>query len=125
MADNLKLSVRALYSKNTDYSSPKVDFNPSAYALTPDEYLHMELNCDTGGESIDTARFTTVTLLIVKNNDTAINVVATFSTDGGTLTDMSIPAGSFMVLPNFNPANDLNLKSASGTPECEVLIVGT
>jgi|TARA_Y100000296_G_scaffold14383_1_gene16825 hypothetical protein len=128
MADDyLKLMVRALYSKNSDYSSPKVDYNPTATALRPDEYYHVEINCDTNGETITTDLFRDgATLLIVKNNSTTINVLATFATTGGTLTDMSIPAGSIMVMPDFNQSGNVSLKSASGTAtECEVLIIGT
>ena len=127
MADNLKRMVRALYSKNADYSSPKVDFNPSATVLTPDEYYHVEINCDTNGETITTDLFRDgASLLIVKNNDTSINVLATFATTGGTLTDMSIPAGTIMVMPDFNQSGNVSLKSASGTAtECDVLIIGT
>ena len=67
-----------------------------------------------------------MTTLIVKNNDASINVLATFATTGGTLTDMSIPAGAIMVMPDFNQTGNLSLKSASGTStECEVFIVGT
>lgn len=76
MTDNLKLSVRALYSKNTDYSSPKVDFNPSFHALTPDEYLHTEVEADTGGTSVSLAHFNSVTSILVKNNHSSNTVRA-------------------------------------------------
>ena len=127
MADYAKLEVRGTYSKNSDYSSPKVDFNPVEYELTPDEYYHVEINCDTNGETITTDLFRDgVSLVVVKNNDTSINVLATFATTGGTLTDMSIPAGSIMVMPDFVQTGNLSLKSSSGTTvECEVFIVGT
>jgi hypothetical protein len=127
MADYVKIEVRGTYSKNSDYSSPKVDFNPIGYELTPDEYYHVEINCDTNGETITTDLFRDgVTLVVVKNNDTSVNVLATFATTGGTLTDMSIPAGSIMVMPDFNQTGNLSLKSSSGTTvECEVFIIGT
>ena len=128
MADDYaKLEIRGIYSKNSDYSAPKVDFNPANYAFRPDEYYHVEINCDTNGETITTDLFRDgVTMIAVKNNDTSIGVLATFATTGGTLTDMSIPAGSIMVMPDFNQTGNLSLKSASGTTvECEVFIVGT
>jgi len=127
MADYAKLKVRGIYSKNSNYSSPKVDFDPDEYELTPDEYYHVEINCDTNGETITTDLFRDgVTLVVVKNNDTSVNVLATFATTGGTLTDMSIPAGSIMVMPDFNQTGNLSLKSSSGTTvECEVFIIGT
>ena len=126
MADYAKLHVKGLFSKNSDYSDPKVLMAPAAYTLTPDEYLHMELNCDTGGEIIKTDRFDGgVTLCIVKNNDTAIVVTAQFNTAADTDVDVAIPAGGIFVTPDFAYAGDLTLTSASGTPECEVFIIGT
>ena len=127
MADYAKLKVRGIYSKNSNYSSPKVDFDPDEYELTPDEYYHVEINCDTNGETITTDLFRDgVTLVVVKNNDTSVNVLATFATTGGTLTDMSIPAGAILVMPDFNQTGNLSLKSSSGTTvECEVFIIGT
>lgn len=126
MADYAKLHVKGLFSKNSDYSDPKVSMAPAAYALTPDEYLHMELNCDTGGEIIKTDRFDGgVTLCVIKNNDTAITVTAQFNTAADTDVDVAIPAGGIFVTPDFAYGGDLTLTSASGTPECEVLILGT
>ena len=126
MADYAKLHVKGLFSKNSDYSDPKVSMAPAAYALTPDEYLHMELNCDTGGEIIKTDRFDGgVTLCIIKNNDTAITVTAQFNTAADTDVDVAIPAGGIFVTPDFAYGGDLTLTSASGEPECEVLILGT
>jgi hypothetical protein len=126
MADNLKLTVRALYSKNTDYSSPKVDFNPDAYTLTPDEYMHFEVNCDDNGETFDTSMFSGgVSLLVIKNNDTTITVTARIDTAATANVDVAIPAGGMFITPDFNISEDIVLTSASGTPECEVFIVGT
>ena len=126
MADYAKLHVKGLFSKNSDYSDPKVSMAPAAYALTPDEYLHMELNCDTGGEIIKTDRFDGgVTLCVIKNNDTAITVTAQVNTAADTDVDVAIPAGGIFVTPDFAYGGDLTLTSASGTPECEVLILGT
>ena len=39
--DYAKIEIRGIYSKNSDYSVPKVDFNPANYILTPDEYYHI------------------------------------------------------------------------------------
>lgn len=125
--DYAKLTVKAVYSKNSDYSEPKVTFSPDIYTLTPDEYYHVEINCDSNGESIDTELFRDgVSMVVVKNSHATVGVLATFATSGGTLTDMSIPAGAIFVLPDFNQAGDLRLKAASGdAAECEVFIVGT
>ena len=55
--DYAKLTVTGLYSKNADYSSPKVSFSPDAVTLTPDEYMHFEVNCDDNGETFDLSMF--------------------------------------------------------------------
>jgi hypothetical protein len=126
MADYAKIAVKALFSKNSDYSDPKVTFGPSAYALTPDEYLHLEVNCDDNGETFDLSMFSGgITMLAVKNNDTAISVTARVTTAGTSNVDVVIPAGGLYLTPDVAIANDLILTSASGTPECEILILGT
>lgn len=124
--DYFKIALKAAYSKNSDYSEPVASFNPSAVTLTPDEYLHFEVNCDDNGEDFDTSMFSGgVTLVAIKNNDTAITVTAQFDTASDTDVDVAIPAGGMLVTPDFLYTGDLKLTSASGTPECEVIIVGT
>ena len=125
MADYAKLHVKGLFSKNSDYSDPKVSMAPAAYALTPDEYLHLEIEADTGGTTINLSHFSSITAVIIKNNDTAITVTAQFNTAADTDVDVAIPAGGIFVTPDFAYGGDLTLTSASGTPECEVLILGT
>ena len=124
--DYAKLEVKGIYSKVSDYSSPRTKFRPAAYALTPDEYMHFEVNCDDNGETFDLSMFSGgVTLLIVKNNDTAINVTARVTTAGTSNVDVVIPPGGIYVNPDVTIANDLKLTSASGVPECEVFVIGT
>ena len=124
--DYTKLTVTGLYSKNSDYSSPKVSFSPDAVTLTPDEYMHFEVNCDDNGETFDLSMFSGgITLLAVKNNDTAINVKATYNTANDTGVRTVIPPGGIFVTPDIVIAADLILTSASGVPECEVFVVGT
>jgi len=124
--DYAKVHVKAVCSKNSDYSSPVSVMAPEAYTLTPDEYMHFEVNCDDNGETFDLSMFSGgITLLMIKNNDTAINVTARVTTAGTSNVDVVIPAGGVYVTPDVTIANDLILTSASGTPECEVFIIGT
>ena len=126
MTDFAKLEVKGVYSKVSDYSSPRTKFRPAAYALTPDEYMHFEVNCDDNGETFDLSMFSGgITMLIVKNNDAAINVTARVTTAGTSNVDVVIPPGGIYMNPDVAIANDLILTSASGVPECEVFIVGT
>ena len=124
--DYAKISIKGVYSKNSDYSFPKATFAPDALTLTPDEYMHFEVNCDDNGETFDLSMFSGgITMLMVKNNDTAINVTARVTTAGTSNVDVVIPPGGIYVNPDVAIANDLVLTSASGTPECEVFVVGT
>ena len=126
MADYAKISIKGVYSKNSDYSFPRATFAPDAAALTPDEYLHFEVNCDDNGETFDLSMFSGgITMLMVKNNDAAIVVTARIDTAATANVDIAIPAGGVFVTPDCNYAEDLVLTSASGTPECEVLVIGT
>ena len=124
--DYAKLEVKGIYSKVSDYSSPRTKFRPAAYALTPDEYMHFEVNCDDNGETFDLSMFSGgITMLIVKNNDTAINVTVRISTAATSTVNTVVPPGGFFATPDVAIADDLILISASGVPECEVFIVGT
>ena len=124
--DYFKLAVKAAYSKNSDYSEPVASFSPDPVTLTPDEYMHFEVNCDDNGETFDLSMFSGgITLLVFKNTDVSISVTARVTTAGTNNVDVVIPAGGVYVNPDVAIANDLILTSASGVPECEVLIVGT
>ena len=124
--DYAKLEVKGVYSKVSDYSSPRTKFRPAAYTLTPDEYMHFEVNCDDNGETFDLSMFSGgITLLIVKNNDTAINVTVRVSTTATSAVQIIVPPGGIFVIPDVLASADLRMDSASGTPECEVFVVGT
>ena len=128
MADYSKLEIRGIYSKNSDYSSPKSDFNPANYEVTPDEYFHCEIQADTsGGTTITTSILASATLLVVKNNDTTNYVTATFDSAGNSSVDnlIRIAPGGILATTDFTVAQNLKLVANSAACECEVFIVGT
>jgi len=126
MADYAKISVKGVYSKSSDYSDPKVTFNPAAVALTPDEYIHAEMDVDSGSNVIDTGMFNWgVHMVSVKNNDSAISVSVHFKNLLNVATVLVVPPGGILVTPDFFYSGDLNLIAASGNIKCEVFIVGT
>ena len=128
MADYAKLEIRGIYSKNSDYSSPKSDFNPANYEVTPDEYFHFEIQADTsGGTTITTSILASATLLVVKNNDTTNYVTATFDSAGNSSVDnlIRIAPGGILATTDFTVAQNLKLVANSAACECEVFIVGT
>jgi len=128
MTDYAKLEIRGIYSKSSDYSLPKADFNPATYALTPDEYFHCEIQADTGGgTTLTTSILGSATLLVVKNNDAANYVTATFDCAGMGSDDTSIRihAGGVFTTTDFTVAQNLKLVANSAACECEIFIVGT
>jgi len=128
MTDYAKLEIRGIYSKSSDYSLPKADFNPATYALTPDEYFHCEIQADTSaGTTLTTSILSSATLLVVKNNDAANYVTATFDCAGMGSTDTSIRihAGGVFTTTDFTVAQNLKLVANSAACECEIFIVGT
>ena len=128
MADYAKLEIRGIYSKNSDYSSPKSDFNPANYEVTPDEYFHCEIQADTsGGTTITTSILASATLLVVKNNDTTNYVTATFDSAGNSSVDnlIRIAPGGILATTDFTVAQNLKLVANSAACECEVFIAGT
>ena len=128
MADYSKLDITGVYSKSSTYEPRKVSFSPDSYEVTPDEYIHAELQADiSAGTTLTTNILSSATLLVVKNNDTTNYVTATFDCAGmgGTNTSVRIHAGGVFVTTDFTVAENLNLAANSAPCECEVLIVGT
>jgi len=128
LPDYAKITVTATYSKNSDYSSPKVSFAPAADTFTPDEYDHYEVEADTGGgTTVTTSKYATVTRLIVKNNDATNYVTATFRSAGNSGVDniLRVHAGAELVVSDFTAANNLTLAANSAAVECEIFIAGT
>tara|TARA_R110001583_G_scaffold39224_3_gene125867 strand:- start:286 stop:684 length:399 start_codon:yes stop_codon:yes gene_type:complete len=132
MADYAKLEIKALYSKNSDHSSPKASFSPVDYTLRPDEYFHCEVQAAIATDSpahttIDTSILASATLLAIKNNDSNNYVTATFDCAGMSSTDTSvrIHAGGIFVTTDFTVAEKLKLVANSAVCQCEIFIVGT
>ena len=128
MADYQKLTITGVYSKSSDLSDPKVRFSPDAFQLTPDEYIHANVEAATSaGTTITTSFLSSATLLVIKNNSQANYVTATFDCAGMGSTDTSIriaPFG-FYVSTDFTPAQNLKLVANSAACMCEVYILGT
>ena len=132
MADYAKLEIRGMYSKDATHSSPRVDFNPADYTLTPDEYFHCEVQAALATDSVahttvDTSILASATLLVIKNNDATNYVTATFDSAGNVSQDniVRIHAGGVLATTDFTVAQKLKLVSNSAHCECEIFIVGT
>ena len=133
MANYAKLHIKAVLSKNSDYSNPTVTFNPSPYApATADipEYIHTELLCGTGGVILDTTILDGVSFIVIKNLDDTNYVTFTYGTAGvGDATDqvIRIAAGGFFASTDFDQDDSAKLTLTANTAgcQCEVFLVGT
>lgn len=126
MTDYAKFVSRFVYSKNSDYSDPKVDTKSLTTALTPDEWEYREIECVVGGTTVDLGHFTSVTGIAVFNLSTTEYVVATF-TSGVTANSVQITAPGHVVLANIDVdvSADLGLTAETAAAECVVAICGT
>ena len=127
MTDYAKIALTGTYSKDSTYTPAKVFMEPADYAVTPDEWMHLEVQADTGSTTVTTSHLASATALIVKNNDTTNYVTATFRSAGNSSTNniIQIAAGGFLVVSDFTVANNLALAANSAAVECEVLIFGS
>tara|TARA_R100000656_G_scaffold57873_1_gene45207 strand:- start:475 stop:870 length:396 start_codon:yes stop_codon:yes gene_type:complete len=128
--DYAKVHVKAVCSKNSDHSLPVTVMAPAAYTLTPDEYIHAEVQANTGTTTLDTRHLTSVTTLVIKNNDTTNYVKAQWRSaeyTGSAVLDnlLRIAPGGFLVTTDFTAANNLLLTANTAACECEVFIIGT
>ena len=124
MADYAKLVVKGIYSKSSDYSDPKVTFNPAAVALTPDEYIHEERRVPAGYVWVITSAFTSVSCVMVKNLDTVNYVTVTYDSIDQAGSKTRIPAGGVFVITELVHASNVKLAAAVAC-ECEIFITGT
>jgi len=74
--DYAKLELKGTYSKSSDYSNARTVFNPGDLAIRPDEYMHMEIEADTGGTTISLSHFSSIDCVAIKNNDSSDTIRA-------------------------------------------------
>jgi len=128
MADYAKVSIKGVFSKNSDHSFPKVSFAPDAKSISATEYRHMEMTATNAGLTVTTSTFSSIDMLMVKNNDATDFVTAAFRSAGNTTTPnvIRIAAGGFLVVTDFTVANNLTLTGPDSEGcECEIFIVGS
>ena len=132
MADYAKLQIKGVFSKSSDYSDPVTSFTPAAYTVTPDEYLHCEVQAALAGDTVghttvDTSILASVSLVVIKNNDATNYVTVTFGKTGSGSADTSIrvAAKGYLVMTDFLPTHKLKLVANTAHCECEIFVVGS
>jgi len=131
MTDYAKFVSRFLYSKNSDYSDPKVDTKSLLTELTPDEWDYRELEVTIGAHTIDLDNhFGAVTGILVHFSNTfsgtATTITVTF-TSGSTACSVDLLKGGTLALANvgFDESANLGLTADVDTGECEIVICGS
>ena len=130
VADYFQLQIKGVYSKNTDYSNPKIVFEPSRYSVMPTEFIRMTVEAEISvGSDIDTSIWDSISLLMVKNLDTAINLDVTVLNANHTEAPgcvARIAPGGVYVTTDVTPAGKVNVMSTDGgdVVMCEVIVVG-
>lgn len=136
MANYAKLQIKAVLSKNSDYSEPTIIFNPAPYEpATADipEYFHTELQCDLAGDSgtiLDTQILDGASFLVIKNLDDTNFVTVTYDTAGAGGADQTIriAAGGLFAVTDFNvdgTMGGLKITADTAVCQCEIFAVGT
>jgi hypothetical protein len=76
MPDYSKLTLTGVYSASSTYTPAKLLFEPDSFTLTPDEYVSMQIEADTGGTTISLSHFSSITAVVIKNTDSSDTVRA-------------------------------------------------
>lgn len=127
MADYGKTMVGVLYSPNSDYSDPEVNFSYSKAYTTPVRKLDIQVSATTTGTTIEMGFFAAAGIksLVIINEDTTNFVEAAF-TDRATANKLTIWPGDFIKVCNISDlALDLVLDADTAACVCRVIAYGT
>ena len=135
VADYGKIQITGVYSKNADYSDPKVVFEPDNYSVGPTEFIKMTVEGEASvGTDIDTSIMSSISLLIVRNPHATQtlqlvigNIAHDSPGDGDGFTTNIAPGGLFATTDAL-AAGKVNVGPLSGEAPIagiEVFVVGS
>ena len=75
MADYSKIDVSGIFAASST-TAASTAFSPASLELTPDEYMKLQIEADTGGTTISLSHFSSITAVLVKNADSSDTVRA-------------------------------------------------
>ena len=75
MADYSKIDVSGTFAASST-SATSATFNPASLELTPDEYIKLQVEADTGGTTISLSHLSSITAVLIKNTDSSDTVRA-------------------------------------------------
>ena len=129
MTDYGRISVRGIYSVNSDYSEPRHDTKRFQYEITPDEAIHTRLEVPTADTTLSLANFTSVSSVVIHNTDATNFVTVDWTGSTEAPADNSnvqkIPADGLLVLSHVVPAGNLVFLADTGTVYVDVFVTGT
>ena len=134
IADYGSIEVVGVYSKNSNYSDPKIIFKPTVYGTYPTEFIKMTVEGEISvGTDVDTSILSSISLLVVKNPHATQTLQVTIGNathdDPGSGDGMTVrvaPGGLF-VTTDVLPAGKVNVAPLSMEPPivCDVFIAGS
>lgn len=133
MSDYGKVSLKAKYSEDSEYTNLAWASNIDDYKTTPDEMIARKVEAACGGTAVNTNEFASASMFIVRNLDASNIVRVTYRTpaNGATSNKVDIPPKGFMMLPEMTPSSNITLTAGgaaslgSWTVLCEVIIFGS
>lgn len=75
MADYSKIEVSGTFAASST-TAASTTFSPAKLELTPDEYMKLQIEADTGGTTVSLSHFSSITAVLVKNVDSSDTVRA-------------------------------------------------
>lgn len=111
-----KVKVGVVVSPNSDYSDPDVDRDLDPYEVQSEGFEWFRREASTSSETFVCSQFSTIDLLVIKNEDASNYVTITHRSAGNSSTDNKhrIGPGKFLVLPDVTPSATTFTHQASG-----------
>ncbi len=123
MASYARVRTILEHSEASDYSNPTLieEFTSTA---TPTKKLAIEISAATGGTTVETGTFTTISHCVIENEDATNFVEVEFDYDSATR-KVKVVADSHTVLQALDPTADITITADTAACVCEVWLFGT
>jgi hypothetical protein len=119
MADYERVTLRAVFSANNDYSDPKQDTEELQATGTPDQIIQGEIAVVTAGtDIIPAALLTTGDTFLLRNRDSTNFVTANFTDSDGNDSYIAVPALKLCLVSGWDPSVPITVYA--DTDVCEI-----
>ena len=120
-----RLTVHASWSDNSDYSAPEQSQSIEIESTSDTLRKDLEgLSVATGGTTVTTSEFATITRLVVSNKDSTNYITVTGDSNSGAFS-LQVVTGDSIVLGTVDVGTNLTLTANSSACLCDVTIWGT